>query len=314
MRSPRLLTALALSATLFAGCSDTPAKHLQRARDLTFEKRPHEAIREYIVAAEQLERDDSPTATLERARALKGAADVYYLEVRDFPRAVEGYRLLVQRCPESPEALDGRIALAEILHTQYRDLRGAITELTAALDRNPPQGAELKYQVAKLYFELGNYQQVDLEASELAKKYETSAYVDDALFLRAQALAMVEGRKPDAFRAFEELTARFPDSELSPHALYEMGKLKAELNEPEKAIELWVSALKSHPDPKLVQGSIARVRQQIALTTPANIKDRDAIFDHGVKQAAAKVKVVPHKSSIEAVGGSAEEAARDFGD
>lgn len=302
-----------LGGVLLAGCSDTPEKRLQRARDLSFEKRPHEAIREYVTAAELLERDDSVQAMLLRARALKGAADTYYLDLRDLPHAVEGYRLLIQRCPDSPEALEGRIALANILHVHYRDLRGAINELTAALDRNPPQGAELKYQVAKLYFELADYQQVDFEAQELAKKYETSSYADDALLLRAQALAMSEGKRTEAYRAFEDLVQRFPDSELAPHAQFEMGKLRLEAGDNERAIELWVESLERHPSPELVQASIARARSLLEKTSPVSLTDRAAIFDRGVRRAPSpsEVRRVNHRTSLEAVGGNAEEAARD---
>jgi tetratricopeptide (TPR) repeat protein len=321
VRIQALIAALSLVLPFVVGCSDTPEKRLQRARDLTFEKRPHEAVREYVSAAEMLQSDESVGSSLLRARALKGAADIYYLELRDMPHAVEGYRLLIQRCPESPEALEGRIALANILHLYYRDLRGAIAELTAALERNPPQGAELKYQVAKLYFELANYQQVDVEARELAQKYETSSYADDALFLRAQAIAMMEGRRGDAFRAFEEVAQKFADSELAPHAQHEMGKLKLESGDSEKAIEIWVEALKRHPTPNVLQESIGRARAQMALTRPADLKDRAAIFDHNARRAAAaapptpsQVRQAKHRTSIEAVGGSAEEARRDHGD
>ena len=59
---------------------------------------------------------------------------------------------------------------------------------------------ELAYQVAKLYFELGDYAQCELEAQKVTQKYETSAFVDDALMLKAQAIAMMEGRRPDAQR------------------------------------------------------------------------------------------------------------------
>ena len=128
-----------------------------------------------------------PEALVLRARALKGAADVYWLEQRKVKEAVSVYKELIQQCPESPEALEARIILADLLRVHYRDLRGAIDQLTAALQRNPPQGAELQYQVAKLYFELGDYAQCELEARKLAERFATSAYVDDALFLQAQA-------------------------------------------------------------------------------------------------------------------------------
>ncbi|HZI14171.1 MAG TPA: tetratricopeptide repeat protein [Myxococcus sp.] len=219
----RLALAWALMGLgLLAGCRETPADHLQRARDAVFEKRPDEALVEYRKAFDMLRRDDTPQALVMRARALKGAADVYWLEQRKVKEAVSVYKELVQQCPESPEALEARIILAELLRMHYRDLRGAIDQLTAALQRNPPQGAELHYQVAKIYFELGDYAQCELESRKLAERFPTSAYVDDALYLQAQAIHMMEGRRQEASKAYADLRARFPDSELAAHALVDL--------------------------------------------------------------------------------------------
>ncbi|MCE9668895.1 tetratricopeptide repeat protein [Myxococcus stipitatus] len=300
MRALRIaLVALALAG---AGCRrDKPVDHLQRARDATFEKRPDEALVEYRKAFDMLRHDSTPEALVLRARALKGAADVYWLEQRKVKEAVGVYRELIQQCPESPEALEARIIVAELLRVYYRDLRGAIDQLTAALQRNPPQGAELHYQVAKLYFELGDYQQCELETRRLIERFATSAYVDDSLFLQAQAISMIEGRRQEASRTFADLRTRFPDSELAPHALFEMGKLRSDAGEHEKAIETWVEVLKTHPDPSLVQDYIARARKRIANTTAEGVGQREVAFD----------RARPARSSLEAVGGRPEEAAHE---
>lgn len=297
--------ALAFAVLLGACTADAP-RRLARARDALFDKDPQRALKEYRLALDALENDSSPEAQVLRARALRGAADVYYLDLRDFQKAAEMYRELVQVCPEAPETIEGRIHLADLLSEHFRDLRGAINELTAALARNPPQSAELEYKVAKLYFAIADYPQTELEAQKVIKTYETSAYVDDAMFLLGQALAM-EGKRPEAMRAFQDLTERFPDSELEPHAYFEMAKLTADAADYEKAIELYVEALKRHPDPKIVQSNIARLRKRIASTRPHHVGDHNAAFDHVVVQARAK-------NSVEAVGGTPEEAAHDLGD
>jgi tetratricopeptide (TPR) repeat protein len=295
---------LAVGALFVTGCRDKPVDHMQRARDATFEKRPDEALVEYRKAYEMLLRDETPEALVMRARALKGAADVYWLEQRKVKEAVSVYRQLIQQCPEAPESLDARIILAELLRVHYRDLRGSIDQLTQALHRNPPQGAELQYQVAKLYFELQDYPQCQLEAKKLTERFATSPYVDDAIFLEAQALAMVDGKRQEALRTYADLRTRFPDSELSPYALFEMGKLRADAGDNEKAIETWVEALKTHPEPTLVQDAISRARRRLAKVMPEGIGQKEVAFDRA-RQA---------RTSVEAMGGTAEEAARDRGD
>lgn len=302
--------ALALALLLVAGCKkpDAPA-HLERARTALFEQKPDVALAEYKLALDLLDRDGSAQANLYRARALRGAADVYAYQLGDPKRAVEVYRELITLCPEAPETLEGRLHLAEVLWHRFRDLRGAIAEYTAALARNPPQSAELSYTVAKLYFELQDYEQCELEAGKTIQKFETSAWVDDALYLRGQALSMMDGRKPEAQRVYLDLIDRFPESDLRPHALVELGRLKADAGEPEKAIELWISALKTHPTPQAVQQQIALVRGRLRATTPDQVGDATRAFDWD------KVPVYENrgegpvpKTSAEAVGGTAEEA------
>ena len=235
--------------------------------------------------------------------------DSYYLELKDYKHAVEAYRELVQLCPEAPETLGARIHLADLLRREFKDLRGAIAVLNDALARNPPQSADLAYQVADLYFELGDYRQCELEAQKVAQKYETSPFVDDAMMLKAQAVAMMEGRRADALRFYQELVDKFPDSELQPHALFEMGKLTADSGELEKAIEVWVQCLKRHPEPQVVQTIISRVRTQMRSTAPIAIGDAVKAFDRDVPGSFTP-RHMP-KSSIEALGGTEAEAAAE---
>jgi tetratricopeptide (TPR) repeat protein len=308
-----MLTRLGLGlwfVLLAGGCQQDALSRLQRARTAVFQNDPDRALKEYRLALDLVERDPSEPARLLHARALKGAADVYYLELRDPVRAAEVYQELVRTCPETPEALEGRILLAELLHVHFRDLRGAIGALGGAIERNAPQSAELTYRIAKLYFELGDYQQATVEAERVQTKFEASGFADDALLLEAQGLAMMEGRAQDAVRAFQRLVDDHPASALVPHALFEMGKLKAEQGERELAIELWVRALDLHPDPALVQGTIARVRAQIVARTPTSVGDRTRALQRG----PAVVVPVRHRTSVEAAGGTAEEAAKETPD
>jgi TolA-binding protein len=201
------------------------------------------------------------------------------------------------------------MALAEILRVHYHDIRGAITELTAAVACNSPQTAELRYQVAKLYFELNDYLQSSLEATRVVDQFPQSPAADDALLLQGQALAMVEGRRGEAIKALESLPVRFPRSELAPHALFELGKLHADAGDNAVAIAIWVKALQAHPNPALGQAAITRVRRRITHTTPDAIGEKAVAFDHG-----SKVRVAAHRTSVEAAGGTAEEAAHEFGD
>ena len=302
---------LLLVVWLAAGCSRSPKEHLEAARDAVFDHRPQTALREYRLALDAVEKDNSVSGLALRAAALRGAGDTYYLELRDVAKAVGVYRELVTQVPEAPETLEAHVFLADILHQHYHDLRGAIAELTAALARKPVRAPELAYEVCKLYFELGDYQQCTIEAEKLVLAFPTSPRVPDALFLAGQAYAMQEGMHAQAERAFQAVAERFPASELAPHALFELGKLRAEGGDAPGAINAWVAALPHHPDPKLVQAAIARTRERIAQTTPAAM-GQAAAFAKG--ESAPRRRGNQAKTSVEAAGGTAAEAAKEHGD
>jgi tetratricopeptide (TPR) repeat protein len=302
----------ALATLLLVACSRSPEEHLVAARDAVFDHRPQTALREYRLTLDAVEKDTSPTGLSLKAAALRGAADTYYLELRDVAKAVGVYRELVAQVPEAPETVEAHVLLAEILHHHYHDMRGAIAELTAALARKPARAPDLAYEVCKLYFELGDYQQCTIESEKLVRAFPNSPRVPDALFLAGQAYAMQDGMREQAEGAFQSVAERYPASELAPHALFELGKLRAEDGDAPGAIKAWVAALPHHPDPKVVQAAIARIRERIARTTPAAL---------GQEAAFAKGELVPRharenqaKTSVEAAGGTAAEAAKEHGD
>lgn len=304
----------ALSASvlvlLFAGgCRRSATEHLVRARDLVYARQPQAALREYRQALDVVEKAEGPEASRIRASALRGAADVYWLELRDVPKAVSVYKELVAQVPDAPESAEAHVILAGILETHYRDLRGAISELTAALGRNPPQAPDLRYHVAKLYFELSDYQQAEIEARAVTTQFPTSPLADDAWMLIGQSLSMREGMRAEATRAFTTVVERFPKSELVPHALFEIGKLRSEGGDDAGAIQAWVQALERHPDPAVVQAAIARTRQRIAQTTPRGMGAREAF-----QRPDQPRRVVQARTSLEAAGGTAEQAAKEHGD
>ncbi len=307
LREVRLLAVGAL-IVLAAGCSRSGPEHLTRARELVYARKPQAALHEYRSALDAVEKSERPEAAHVRAAALRGAADVYWLELHDVPKAVSVYRELVAQAPDAPETAEAHVVLAGILESHYRDLRGAISELTAALAGDPPTAPDLRYHVAKLYFELGDYQQSELEARTLIQKFASSPLLDDAWMLVGQSLSMREGMRAEAMKAFTTLVEKFPGSELVPHALFELGKLRGESADDAGAIQAWVQALERHPDPQIVQNAIARTRKRIGATTPRGVGVREAF------QRPAPHRVVQARTSLEAAGGTAEQAAREHGD
>jgi tetratricopeptide (TPR) repeat protein len=263
-----LFVLLAFGA-LSTGCIRSAEDHLRAASDAMYSGNARVALHEYQQALQIAARDDSPRAERVQARALRGAADACYFELREAGRAADLYRDLIRTHPDAPETLEARVNLAQILRIDLHDLRGAIAELAAAIARQPPQTDELRYEMAKLYFELGDYTQCALESDAIHDGHGTSAVAARAAFLKADALAMIEGRNSEAIHFLEELLERFPGCELQPFALYELGRIRADAGDLEAAIEQWVRALKTHPHPGFIQAAIARARRRLEQSSSA---------------------------------------------
>jgi TolA-binding protein len=257
---PLLVLLLALSA-----CPADPARHLEKARELSFQRQPEEALREYEEVLSLLAKKDGSKARALLVPALKGAGDLCYLELKKVQRAVELYQTLVRRFPDVPEALDARANLADILRSAG-DRRGAVAELSSIVQSFPdaPEVDRYLYAAAKDYFDLGDYNQAIVEARALQRRYPESIHVADSQMLIATALSL-QGDPEKAIEAYSELIDRWPDSELASRARFEQAKVLAELEREQEAVEVLVEALRTHPSPKTIQLEIARMRKRLAV-------------------------------------------------
>lgn len=277
MSRPAPLLALLLA---LCACPADPATHLERALELSFQRRPEEALREYEEVLSLLAKKDGSKARGLLVPALKGAGDLCYLELKQVPRAVEHYQTLVRRFPDAPEALDARANLADILRAAG-DRRGAVAELASIVQSfpNAPEVDRYLYAAIKDYFELGDYSQAIVEARALQRRYPDSPRGADAQMLVATALSL-QGEPERAIEAYEELVRRWPDSAIAPQARFEQAKVLADLEREQEAVEVLVEALKTHPSPKALQLEIARLRKRLAVRRLPE-KPAQSAFWHG---------------------------------
>ncbi len=269
----------ALAACLATACIGDPNQHLDRARELAFERRPAEALREYEEVLSLVAKKDPHKVRALVVPSLKSAGDLCYLELKQLDRAVEFYRSLTSHFPDAPESLDARANLSDIFRSQG-DRRAAIAELTAILQGFPtcPELDRYQYQATKDYFDVKDYDQVQLEANLLVARWPASPYAVDAQMLSAAALAL-QGQKERAVEAYEQVARRWPDSELSPRARFEEAKIWSELGNDDKAIDVLILALEKHPDPLGIQTEIARLRRRLAAhRAPPSARDRANVW------------------------------------
>lgn len=277
---PSVIRPLAILAAVLclSACLGDPRAHLEKARDLTYQRQPAEALREYEETMSLLQKKDLRRVRSILIPALKGAGDLCYLEVKNYPKAVEYYRALTSKYPNAPETQDARANLSDI-YRLLGDRRAAVAELAAIVQALPgsPEVDHYQYLTAKEYFDLGDYDQAILEAQVLLDRYPKSANAADAQMLIAAALAL-QGQRDKAVEAYQQVAQRWPGTEFVARAQFEQAKVLVELDQEKRAIDLLVEALETHPDPKGVQMEIARLRKRLASRRVPAAGDRHAGF------------------------------------
>ncbi len=290
--APLLAVVLALSAC--GGAS----RQLDEANDLRHAGKPREALKGYQnVLAELGESRLSKRDAAVRLRALTYAADVSYLELGEFIGAISYYRRIISLYPETEDAWRARARIGDIYVERLQDRVGGIAQYADVAASASPKAAEYQLKVAQEYLELKNYQQARTEARILRERWPEGVLADEAQLLTAQAWAL-ERHADEALGALRALLERKPRSDIGARALAEEAHIFEQFGVGrscgdgrtclDRAMELYVQALPSHPNPEAIRMNIEAVRRRREQARPVRAGDRDAAFDRKVRQSPAR--------------------------
>ena len=214
-----------------------------------------------------------------RLKALRGAADVAYLELGDFTQAVSYYRRIVALYPGSEDAWKARALTGDIYLQRFADPMGAIAQWADIAQGDAPEAAAYQLKVASAYLDLRNFQQARTEARVLRERWPASDLADEGQLLTAQAWAF-EKRPDEAQRAFQALLDGRPRPELRARALEGQAGLAADNGKLERALALYEQALDGHPRPDTIRLAIAKVKARRERARSSAPGDRATAFDH----------------------------------
>ncbi len=275
---PRAVAAALLLAAGSAACSGA-ARQLDEANELRHDGRPREALKAYQELLGELGEGPLGRGDAEvRARALRYAADVSYLELGEYTSAVSYYRRIISLYPGTDEAWSARARIGDIYRERFGDHVAAIAQYADIAGSDSPRAAEYQLKVAREYLELKNYEQARTEARILRERWPTSRLADEAQLLTAQAWAL-ERRTDEALGAFQAAVERKPAPEVEALALEGQAHIYARLGRFDRALELYALALPNHPNPDAVRTNIEKVRQRREAAKTVKPGDRDAVFD-----------------------------------
>lgn len=287
VREGARVAALLLLAVL-AGCGSLEGR-LESANGLRHDGRPKEALAAYqAILAEMGDGPLKGNAAKVRARALKYAAEISYLELGDYPGAIAYYRRIVSLEPATPEAFEARGAIGDIYLERFHDPLAAIAQYADVAAREAGVAPAFQLKVARAWMELRNWPRAREEARALRERWPTSPEADEAQLITAQAWAS-EGRSEEALGAFRALVERRPSRELVARALEGQALLFAQEGIFDRALELYAQALPIHPNAEAVQTAMDAVARRRDAAKTSEPGDRAAAFDYWAHRPRIRV-------------------------
>lgn len=212
-----------------------------------------------------------------RAKALRSAGDVSYLELGDYTGALSYYRRIISLHPGGAEAREARALIGDIYRERFRDPLAAIAQWADVAASDAPEAPRYQLAVARAYLDLQNYEQARTEARLLRERWQEHELADEAQLLTGQAWAL-EKRDDEALRAFQALVERRPRPELAARALEAQAHIHAQAGRFDRALELYALALPAHPNPDAIRTNLEAVRERREKARPATPGDRAAAF------------------------------------
>jgi tetratricopeptide (TPR) repeat protein len=286
-RPPVLLAALGAALALACGSAERRLDEANALRRAGNAKGALEAYRGILIElGEGPLPDDQATV---RAKALRFAGDVAYLELGDYKGALGYYRRVVSLNPGSQSAHEARGVIGDIYRDRFNDHLAAIAQYADIAASESPLAPRYQLEVARGYLALGNYEQARTEARILREKWPTHELADDAQLLTAQAWAL-EKKDDEALGAFQALVDRGPPPAMQARALEGQAHIHAQAGRFDRALALYALSLPTHPNPDAIRTNIEAVRERREKSKTATPGDRAAAFDQ------AKVRPSPREA------------------
>jgi tetratricopeptide (TPR) repeat protein len=213
-----------------------------------------------------------------RAKALRFAGDVSYLELGDYAGALAYYRRLVSIEPRGAEAQAARGIIGDIYRDRLKDPLAAIAQYADVASSDSAEAPRYQLEVARGYLALSRWDQARTEARILRERWPAHPLSDEAQLLTAQAWAL-ERRDDEALGAFQALVERKPAPDLVARAHEGQAHIHAQAGRLDRALELYALALPTHPNPDAIRTNIEAVRERREKARPATPGDRAAAFD-----------------------------------
>lgn len=147
--------------------------------------------------------------------AMKEAARITFLEIKDYKKAASYYQLIIRYSSNEIDRLEAQKQLASLYFESLQDYERAAVEYSklATTSRVDSERALYKLSVARSYYYLGNYFQTLSEIEEILKLKSDKDVEFQARLLHGN-VSVAQKKFGEAAKTFQEIIAKFPEKSL----------------------------------------------------------------------------------------------------
>lgn len=245
---------LLLSACL----ADEGRLRFERGEELRGSGRYDEAVKEFRwVATHYGKTDLAPLA-------LFNAGELNYLYLSEFDSALNTFRELLANYPWSDKCRPSQKYIAEIYMDKRHDYKQAIVEYQKAISYygGAEESEKFQYEIAKAYFNLGNFAQQRIELHLLLSRFPETKLTGEAYYQIANSF-YVEGKLDEAVQAYRKIIDVFPNTPLALESTFQLAACLEESEELKEAIELLEEIEGIYSNAKVIRQRIDRMKTRL---------------------------------------------------
>lgn len=198
--------------------------------------------------------------------------------VGDHEKAIENFELFAQRSPDSESIWIAKKEIGNILFSKLHRYSEAIKHYEAMLKMAQPEApedrAKILFQIGRSQFFLSNFEGAKKAFSDVLLLYPHSKIAEKASFQIGETLYTSGEQNPSgldsevnvyrkAIKAYQAFLKLFPESTLVPQAKFGIAMALEEMDQLDKAYQLYERLEDEYPSPNVVKIRIARVRERI---------------------------------------------------
>lgn len=195
--------------------------------------------------------------------AARRGSRVAQLDAKNYPLAIEFYRHIVLRSPDSEERRQAQKVIAEIQYENLQDYNQAVVEYEKLLrlQNQPSEAFRYRLLLAKSQLRLNNIDQAVAEIDLLLNQNHARDEIFEAKVLKANTLVAAR-QLPEAASLWHSILKDFPEKSKRENVALNLVVCYEEMNDFSQAIEVLESMRVDYAHPDFLDLRIQRLKER----------------------------------------------------